>query len=59
MVKYNNNYYNTLEYLIQEFKLDIKNDKTKIHDCGGDAHPSLELHKLIAESLESKMKTLK
>lgn len=57
-IKYNNNYYNTLEYLIEEFKLSIKNDKTKIHDCGGDAHPSLKLHKLIAESLESKMKTI-
>jgi hypothetical protein len=54
-IKYENNYYDTLEELMSNFELSIQNDKTKLHECGGDNHPSLKLHQLIANSLEEKI----
>ena len=32
-------------------ELIIQNDDSKLHDCGGDGHPSLLCHKIIAESI--------
>lgn len=55
-IKYKGVSYDTIEMIIEKFNMDIMGDKTKLHDCGGDNHPSLELHKVIAKSLYPKIK---
>jgi len=41
-----------IQHLMEKYpNFEIQNDKTKIHDCGGDAHPSLECHKIIEHSI--------
>lgn len=50
-MRYNGSTYDTIEFLLENFDLSISKDKTKLHECGGDGHPSLECHKIIAKSI--------
>lgn len=44
--------FDCIEHLMDKYpNMTIQYDDTKIHDCGGDAHPSLECHKIIEQSI--------
>lgn len=56
-IEYNDKEYDCIETLMDENKeTQIRFDNTRLHYCGGDAHPSLNLHRSIANSIIKKVK---
>jgi hypothetical protein len=59
-LNYKGNEFVSIEKAMKAYpNLEIINDTEKVHDSGADGHPSLECHRMIADSLISKIGQIK